>query len=290
MQVPCGKCTACRIKRATEWKYRLMCELPYWNYNAVFITLTYDDEHLPLDRSLNVDDVQKFWKRLRKDLILEGRYNTTSSGNKTAKIRYYCVGEYGDTTLRPHYHAIVFGLNYDEHDRQLIIDNWRLCDPLRFRRGKGFAPVSPEDIGYVTGYIQKKYSGKKGDEVYGDRVPPFMCCSRSLGLSWALENKHLIQNNLLKLNGSPISVPRYFMKKLGVDNFQDNYRKRVLSMCDYITATCGWSHNQFLINCLAQGRFDLIETKYARLKEQSNKQLEKNLNAKAKKKGLNYEV
>ena len=292
--VPCGQCTACRIKRSTEWKYRLMAELPYWNYNACFVTLTYDDEHLPVDRSLNKEDLKKFFKRLRKDLVLEGRYHITPSGSKSCDLKYYACGEYGDITLRPHYHAIIFGLNYDEHDRQLIMDNWRLCDPLRFKKSngqeKGFAPVSPEDIGYVTGYVQKKYSGKLAKNIYGDRLPPFSVNSQGLGLRFAEDNKDRVVNNMLTINGTPISVPRYFIRKLGIDHFEDNYRNHVRSICDYIINTCGSSHYQFLINCLGQGRFELIETKYRALKEQSFNQLEKNLKAKAEIKGNNYEV
>lgn len=294
IMVPCGKCTACRIKRATEWKFRLLAELPYWNYNAVFLTLTYDDEHLPLDRGLQVEDLKKFWKRLRKDLVNDGRYHLDKNNKKVADLKYYACGEYGDTTLRPHYHAIVYGLDYCENDRQLVIDNWQLCDSLRFKKSsgneKGFAPVSADDIGYVTGYIQKKLSGNMADEVYGDRKPPFSVSSRGLGLRWAEDNAERLQSGVLTMNGNKITIPRYYIKKLGIDQFSENYQKRLHAMCDFIIQTCGQSFNRFLIDALGSGRFDLIETKYHRLLENSNAQLELNLKAKMNKKGLNYEI
>lgn len=205
---PCGKCMPCRIQRTSQWALRLMNELPYWNYEASFITLTYDDEHLPSDFGLHVEDLQKFWKRLRKDV-----------GNK---IRYYACGEYGDLFGRPHYHAIVFGFGYNELNRQILKDNWRLCwsdrfDIDRFRnKEQGFAPVTPDDIRYVTGYIQKKLSGKLADETYGDRLPPFQCCSRGLGLDYALEHKNDIENRNITFRGHKVSIPRYYLKKLGI--------------------------------------------------------------------------
>lgn len=196
----------CRIQRTSQWALRLMNELPYWDYEASFITLTYDDEHLPFDFGLHKEDLQKFWKRLRKDV-----YN---------KIKYYACGEYGETFGRPHYHAIVFGFGYNEINRQILKDNWRLCLPERFdvfrNKEQGFAPVTPDDIRYVTGYIQKKLSGKLADETYGDRLPPFQCCSRGLGLDYACEHKNDIENRNITFRGYNVSIPRYYLKKLDI--------------------------------------------------------------------------
>ena len=63
--VPCGKCLACRIARRQEWSMRVIHELAGYK-DAVFLTLTYADEHLPPNGSLVVADLQKFIKRLRK--------------------------------------------------------------------------------------------------------------------------------------------------------------------------------------------------------------------------------
>ena len=89
-------------------------EMAYWweNYRlpSIFLTLTYDDEHLPMHGSLIKQDIQKFFKRLWWKV-------------STEKLRYYVVGEYGSTCpyheiencpkcgplQRPHYHAIIFG-------------------------------------------------------------------------------------------------------------------------------------------------------------------------------------
>ena len=107
--VPCGKCLSCRIAKRREWTMRLWHELPY-HQSSIFLTLTYDDDNLPPNASLSKSDLQKFFKRLRKDLSYVDR-----------KIKYFAAGEYGPKTNRPHYHAIVFGLSLQGDDK-----NWLL--------------------------------------------------------------------------------------------------------------------------------------------------------------------
>ena len=80
----CGQCPLCVVRRSREWRDRLMHELDYWSVGGLFITLTYEDSHLPDNGSLSMDDLQRFWKGLRKAL---GR----------RKIKYFAVGEYGES-------------------------------------------------------------------------------------------------------------------------------------------------------------------------------------------------
>ena len=97
--LPCGQCYACRIAKSREWASRCVMESKLHKENC-FITLTYNDEHLPSDMSLQKDDFTKFIKRLRK--------------NTGEKIRYYACGEYGDLYQRPHFHACLFGYRPDD--------------------------------------------------------------------------------------------------------------------------------------------------------------------------------
>lgn len=52
MYVPCGKCEACRNRKAFAWSKRLELEEHCWKYTA-FVTLTYDDDHLPQMELMN---------------------------------------------------------------------------------------------------------------------------------------------------------------------------------------------------------------------------------------------
>lgn len=73
--VPCGRCPNCRSNKRQSWIYRLECEARQYPL-SLFVTLTYDDEHLPMERIgsdlfaeevpvVSKRDVQLFMKRLR---------------------------------------------------------------------------------------------------------------------------------------------------------------------------------------------------------------------------------
>lgn len=113
-----------------------------------FLTLTYDDDHLPDDHGLDQSHMQKFWKRLRK-------------AYPENKIRYVYAGEYGGKTARPHYHAIAFGL--DLPDLRHKEDNHRgeklyTSESLDQIWGKGFSvvgEVTSHSCAYVASYMLK---------------------------------------------------------------------------------------------------------------------------------------
>lgn len=220
------------------WALRCLYELNDWN-NAAFVTLTYNDEHLPKDKGLQPDHLKNFFKRLRFDLSLSDR-----------KIKYFACGEYGDKERkylspgakychgRPHYHAIIYGIDpFDDKDRKLIVDNWRLCDEYMFdknRKEEAIDEVNQTDIAYVTGYCQKKLNGDLAKEYYGDAASPFQRVSQGLGLTFAMKNKdRLIDNGFTFLkNGKRIGVPRYFREKFNVVN-ADLINKTQKDSCRY---------------------------------------------------------
>ena len=111
LEVPCGKCMACRQQKRKEWSMRVLHESTEYR-NECFTTLTYSDDNLPENGSLVKRDLQLFFKRLRKALP------------PSQKIRYFACGEYGDTYFRPHYHTILFNLGLGEADQDIINNAW----------------------------------------------------------------------------------------------------------------------------------------------------------------------
>lgn len=201
----CGRCHACRINYTSAWTLRCLYELSVWD-SASFVTLTYNKAHVPQDYGLDGKAPTLFFKRLRKNL--PGR-----------KIKYYLCGEYGGTFDRPHYHAIIYGLDsYSKSDRQALIDSWTLCDEFLFDKNhQGMLPVCREDIAYVCGYVQKKLNGSLAEKEYGDRLRPFSRVSRGIGLDFALKNQERLKNNgFTYLNKNKIAIPRYLRDKLGI--------------------------------------------------------------------------
>lgn len=201
MLVPCGKCMACRVQRTSEWSLRLMQESDYYDDNA-FVTLTYDDDHLPADLGLHKDALQSFFKRLRYYLPDDMR------------IKYYACGEYGDRYGRPHYHAIVFGVAPSD---PAISASWQ----------DGFVKcgsVSFDSCRYVASYVQKKLDGKSVSE-YGGRQPPFALMSKGLGLRYIEANRTQMDQRLyVTVKGVKHGLPRFYKKNL--PEIQDRLKAR----------------------------------------------------------------
>lgn len=147
VQLPCGKCPSCIEARTKTWAARCVLEASYYNTNC-FLTLTYRDNCLP-KYGLCKKDVQKFIKRLRKYL---GDQN----------IRYYCCGEYGEHTHRPHYHLIIFGWFPDDakfFKKSDFDGNLFTSKILEKLWPFGFSMVGDvtyASCGYVARYCQKK--------------------------------------------------------------------------------------------------------------------------------------
>lgn len=148
VKLPCGQCIGCRVQKAKEWALRCVHEASLHEENC-FITLTYDDEHLPSPPSVNVGHFQKFIKRLRKRIAPK-------------RIRYFHCGEYGERLRRPHYHALLFG--YDFADRQDAGDGVFVSEILENVWGKGYCTVGDvtfQSCRYVASYVTKKITGDK---------------------------------------------------------------------------------------------------------------------------------
>lgn len=198
VKVPCGTCPECKILRRAEWSVRLLHELEYWK-EATFLTLTYDDEHLPEDCSIHPEHLKNFIKNVRHSI--------------EKSIKYYACGEYGERSFRPHYHAIIYGLAPDDDVYQ---KHWH----------KGFnytGTVTPDSCQYVAGYIQKKLYGHLADEMYSlnGLIPPFSRMSKGIGSKWIdTHSDQLVKDEFMcyTCNGKSINAPRYYLKRLGIDN------------------------------------------------------------------------
>lgn len=227
IEIPCGQCLGCRLDHAAEWANRCMVEAEQYDSNY-FITLTYDDDHLHhqaygdengeavLNSVLWKKDLQDFWKRLRK-----------ATGQM---IRYYACGEYGDTTFRPHYHAIVFNLQLDDLERfggspamptftsKFLSKIWKHGHVL-------VANVCYETCAYVARYVVKKSTGKLADFYdYYNLTPEFVVMSRKPGIARNFYDKSLFEDDFItfatKRKGIKFKPPRYYKKLLEAEDPQ----------------------------------------------------------------------
>lgn len=137
--------------------------------NNCFVTLTYNDDHLPHWGTLHKPHLQKFFKRLRKSLP------------KSQRIRYYACGEYGESTQRAHYHACIFGHDFDdkvEFKRQgdNILYTSKILERIWGLGNTSVGALTFDTAAYTARYVTKKQLGKGGpgyvhlDEITGELI------------------------------------------------------------------------------------------------------------------------
>ena len=216
MRVPCGRCIGCKLERSRQWAVRCMHEASLYRDNA-FITLTYDDEHVPRFGSLLMDDWQKFFKRLRR---------------RVGKVRFFGCGEYGEQFGRPHYHACLFGVDFPDrflwttrggHDvfRSALLESvWRLGQ-------SEIGSLTFDSAAYVARYCVKKITGKAAVAHYqcvdpetgemGSRLPEFATMSRrpGIGAAWFdLYSDDVYPSDEVIVNGVAAKPPRFYDRLL----------------------------------------------------------------------------
>lgn len=200
VSVPCGKCTGCLLERARQWAVRCQHEAQLHASN-LFVTLTYDDEHLPPGGSLRPEDMVLFLKRLRK--------------KAGPGLRFFQCGEYGDKTIRPHHHAILFNCYFPDSRKLHSHSDLSRSDELDQLWGHGlctFGSVTFESANYVARYTIKKLgTAPKGV------VPPYLTMSRRPGIGSDFIKKYGNQvaiKDYLIINGNKSGVPRFYRDRL----------------------------------------------------------------------------
>lgn len=231
--LPCGKCIGCRIERSRQWATRMMLELRY-HEKACFITLTYNDDNLPMKTYINQHGEQKisytlekkayqdFMKRLRRHYEPE-------------KIRFFACGEYGSQTRRPHYHAILFGVDFAEDRKVLKVDKgyYMYRSPtLEALWPFGYSmicDVNWNTCAYVSRYCTKKFGTRQNIYYQTFNIEPeFNLMSRRPGLGgqFYYDNKdelYITQSIWMQNSngGFKSRLPGYFDRLYDLENHEE---------------------------------------------------------------------
>lgn len=241
--IPCGHCYACSLNSSAEWATRIMFEAKKYECNF-WITLTYDDEHLPiatkmtygektfenygdeiwLTGTLVPEDITKFLKSLRKSYERKGHKG----------IKFYLCGEYGEKGKRPHYHIVLMNLPlditqfYDSHIDTNYKAHWKSHEIEKYW-DKGIIDICElewSDAAYTARYCAKKLFKQVSDEQYAanGKVPEFVRMSNGIGKDYFLENKEKIirQDGVVaktvKGSVTKVKMPRYYLKMIEKEN------------------------------------------------------------------------
>lgn len=242
MFIPCGQCIFCRIYKAVEWTVRMSHERSLHS-SACFVTLTYNEESVPRTQDglmtlpAYQDHAQLWLKRMRK---------------KFGKFRYYLVGEYGSESARPHYHAILFGLDMpDRRHFRWTGDHWiDVSAHLQSTWPYGYTSVEDANnhtIGYVAKYCMKKITGKKKDEWYKGRLPEdtHMSLKPGIGADWISRFNSdvykvdlaadMVYQDFVRFQGRTQRPPKYYDKWLA-DHLSDVSSLVIQARRDYASS------------------------------------------------------
>ena len=214
-----------------------------------FITLTYNDEHLPKDKSLHKEDLQKFFKRLRKRGI---------------KFKYYACGEYGDENFRPHMHIIIFGYSFPDKtpwkiDKGNILYRSKFLEEVWTAGYSLIGDCTFETCAYVARYVMKKRKGEpderdpitgktneeyylRADEETGEMfrvLPEFCIMSRGsgkktdptlwrygIGRAWYEQFKGDTEKDYITINYQKVGLPKYYDQVLAQEDELELMRRK----------------------------------------------------------------
>lgn len=221
--VKCGKCDTCRRQRQQEWAIKLINEAKY-HTKACFITLTFDNKIL-LDKNsiarkkygahpgfiFNITESKKyftkFMKRLRKHF-------------NEKRITYYKIGEYGEIKKRPHYHCILFGINFEEDRKKMPLSKTGHeqyhSDTLQKIWACGrisIQDINSANIIYISQYSLKKFKNNQENKFY---KPTQSFSNRSkMSCKWARRNyAEIVKGYIEDGDGKRYRIPRSYINNL----------------------------------------------------------------------------
>lgn len=205
LSVPCGKCLACLCSKRAEWAFRLEQEHKYSKCSQ-FVTLTYDQKHVPAHGSLCKKHLQDYLKRLRKK-------------DEQSRIRYYAVGEYGTLSGRPHYHLLLFNA-----EQENVRSSWKDA------RSRDIGIVHIGSVNGASVAYVLKYLVQPVDSIEYPMEKPFAVMSRAFGIGARYLSDDMVawhredDRNYCIREGKKIRLPRFFKTKIW---YKENDKERV---------------------------------------------------------------
>lgn len=221
VEIPCGRCMACRVNYGRLWSVRCVCEAKEHRENY-FITFTIDDDHvkdtlgnvgaknLVYVPTVRMDDFSEFMKALRQDQ--KRKYDIDG-------IRFLCCTEYGSTTFRPHGHMILFGAHLDDLKPYTKSSGYWIytSEYLKsiWEQGEVYVgEVSADSAGYVAKYATKNTDDYKElcDALHVER--PKLRMSRRPGIGKHYFDEHrdeIMKNRGVYIDGKLVPIPDYWV-------------------------------------------------------------------------------
>ena len=248
--VPCGKCIGCRLDYSKQWGARIIHEhlMTYSPETRLttssFLTLTYNNEHLPNNGNLQLDHITKFLKRLRKNI---------------SPYKYFQCGEYGSNTGRAHHHAAILGINFladrKKHSKSGThqLYSSKTLDELWGKGNCLIGDITFESASYIARYVTKalpsnmpQTTRRKPTSTWAElsrdesstREPEYATMSRrpGLGKSYFTKYQHeMYPRDQIVVAGRIMRPPRYYdylLEKTNPELYEEVKLKRREQMRD----------------------------------------------------------
>lgn len=238
-------------------------EIQTHRYNA-YVTLTVNDKTLAGNYSLDHRPYVLFMKALRNRLSRalitvsneqsytgrEQEQNTTAASRPSStallhcsygdsphapgRIAFYMAGEYGEIHGRPHYHALLFGVDFADkklHGRSKAGEYIYRSQTLEKLWPHGYSSIGEANFNsaaYISRYIMKKRTGdgnKKNYEILDietgeiwTKKKEYNCMSRNPGIGKAWWDKFktdvITTDKVITKRGRQLRPPRYYDNQL----------------------------------------------------------------------------
>lgn len=157
--VPCGNCADCQRIKQNEWFFRSFIEFKHYRKiggSVYFITLSYDNEHLPYFTAPDGSMQSCFNKRHIHNFIKYFRTWLQRHGYMYKDIKYLICSEYGKNTKRPHYHGLIFCPFHIPNFHHVMQKVWKHGFIICSKQGWEIKSVS--GIRYASKYIAKDFT------------------------------------------------------------------------------------------------------------------------------------
>ncbi len=177
----------------------------------LFVTLTYDQEHINDNNELVPSHFTKFIKHLRRR-------------SPQKRFSFFGCGEYGERTARPHYHGLLFGFDFVD---KLSINSTATSHAFSSRElddvwGRGLAElgtVTSASAAYVAGYVRKKVRAQRyqrANPLTGELLEPEfarMSLRPAIGRRWIEKYwNDVYPRDFVVFDGRKGKPPRYYDK------------------------------------------------------------------------------
>jgi len=206
--IPCGHCEQCLKKKQADWISRLLVDA-FMSLSSFFVTLTYDESHLPFPEGVNIKDVQLFWKTFRK-------YNSFG------KFKYFLVSEYGAISSRPHYHCLLF---FNERVEWIPLS--RYLERCWTKGTHKIGTVDLASISYCAKYCLKSRSDSR--HIFDNKTFAMMSKRPAIGFDLLKISDKFSERNCFEVvsGNRVVAMPRYYRDKIFDDLQKYEHSKEI---------------------------------------------------------------